>query len=631
MGLLELPPEVLASVVMFLHWQDKLMFRRVCKRINAFITHCTGIWRYVSIPNYRKKIEQQVVEVLRIARYSVRHLSVTHEESLYSRRKTRVCPVGRLLDRIVHCRNLTKLDIANLTVTNTQLANLVSRLNGLSHLSVSLGWNLRNEHTGFSSYLDVLKRLQCVVLNGLSYTNIMFLHHEWKQIGFKPSSIIAVNSVTHSGNMQLYGELQELCTSIPDGASFSVYRNQSFPVPSISQTPMYVFGAHSYSVFTSTDLDTLCLMVASTLFDFASMSSRNIKSAVAIELAKLSVVPGKLEEDTTLLLPLHSLDISTQNLSAGCLDFIAQHCPNLQELNLEGSSKCCDPLLLSSKEAFFNDGMISISRSCPKLRALNISGICLENGIEICHTLCTMSCLECLCISHCVLVQPIVVLPHGSKSALAVDPDVKGTMSSLLGCLSKLKALQVKMCVEHREDNALNVLASQQLLSLISQCVSLKYLKVDLCHRSHVMGLDNLLQSCRLLQSLYLQVKWSIQIPDSLHLYTNLHHLYLSCPEHNMSMRLINALCNAKNVTHLYLYFRSVPGSGPFMLLQHLQKLVVFEMGSVLSPCRRHARFRNDILEYARSQGSAMLSSYNFTIGSLQPSIFELTTLSDLW
>ena len=134
---------------------------------------------------------------------------------------------------------------------------------------------------------------------------------------------------------------------------------------------------------------------------------------------------------------------------------------------------------------------------------------------------------------------------------------------------------------------------------------------------SLVMGLDDVICRCRYLQSLYVQVESKIHIPSTLYFHEKLTHLYLSCPEDEMSMQFICALCREKNMTHLYLLFKLVPQHGPFELLLHLLKLTVLEIVSLLAPCRNHANLRKDIFQYAKSNEASTLSSFTFVIGRL--------------
>ena len=190
-----------------------------------------------------------------------------------------------------------------------------------------------------------------------------------------------------------------------------------------------------------------------------------VTNGVAVELISVPVIPDETSERSKLMFSLYGLNLSGQCLALHCLDFIAHHCPNLQELNLEDCS--LERAFVPEGEALLTDGIRSISRGCPKLKSLNLAGICLRDAVESCSILSTMSCLECLGVSCSALVQPKLVSSHDGMLSPVLDPDAKRCISSTLASMENLRALQVWPCITYLEEhNIVGVLASQNLLSL---------------------------------------------------------------------------------------------------------------------------------------------------------------------
>ena len=311
----------------------------------------------------------------------------------------------------------------------------------------------------FSSSLTELRNVECLVVTRVPSTDIELLYHDLEMAGFRPSCLIGVFSGVLSPSVQQFQRLRTLHTSVPN-TLFSVYKKKrSLSLSSVIQLPMVVSGAQSHSIVISEELGCLCLVIAHDLFDFCSMSFCEIRSAFAIDLTSVPVIPEKISESLELMFLLYGLDLSGQRLTLHCLDFIAHHCPNLQDLNLEGCLISYELSFLTIGETFFTNGIRSISNGCPKLRSLNLAGICLKDAVKSCSILSTMFCLECLGVSCCTLVQPKLVSTHGRMLSPVLDPDAKRSISGSLASMKKLRAVQVWPCATQiKEHNAVSVL-----------------------------------------------------------------------------------------------------------------------------------------------------------------------------
>uniref|UniRef100_A0A1X7VL54 Uncharacterized protein n=1 Tax=Amphimedon queenslandica TaxID=400682 RepID=A0A1X7VL54_AMPQE len=266
------------------------------------------------------------------------------------------------------------------------------------------------------------------------------------------------------------------------------------------------------------------------------------------------------DKDIALGLPVYTsqcgvnitvLGFSSVTISLESFRLIVQDTPNVLEVSFKGS--------------YVTDGLDSylapLSEHCLKLRGLNVSKLKPSTGdslkVDVVHfwyLLSKMKCLESLSVHPCCLLPTVIdslssEQEDGSSDPPDVDLAAKDSMIEYVKSMSRLRGLDVIDCTFNHDCacNSSEGLVHEHLLSIISNLISLVYLKVEFPFSSYKgiqeleemlkiefsfspthnsKGLEEVLQNCQQLSFLCID-NAKLTLPADPALYSSLTHLFL--------------------------------------------------------------------------------------------------------
>lgn len=526
---IKLPAEILIQILSPLSPRDKLSVRLTCRRLYA-VASDPAIWGEFYWRYYGTSDDKPLKTALKISPLSVKKLEIRASGHFATSK------FSRLFQR---CQNLQSLVLRGFAICASQLDMLVSSCSLLSHVSIEC-----KDRYHASIILQIAKNLKSVVVivDRLNHYSLAAILKGWSLQGYHPEKLgIGVKSnpfsftsicvahdwyvvaealppSEHKASLSLYAQMPS--EFLPDLPAFEV------------QFPGQEESRHDGS---PTAVPSLASLDSHSDCQFGLSSTHDTEQdcySSAILLSNLGIVPS-CQSFTSVSQSIGFLEMrGTQLLTPNLLQSIADFCPSLMQLDIEGCSNALTTL----------SGLDTVAHKCPRMRNLNVKGIHVdhvEDTVALWDTFSQMKRLRHLAMSLCLVggkSSSELAVTLGSKSHwIALEVEGEGCMERQMPCPCRF--------TDHE-------------LLFLSELGSLEYLRMAfLPGISLSSGFTTLFTRLQRLKYLYLAKRefGKLTLPSDPQCYTCLQQLCILCWNFTMLDCLVEALIHNGQLTHVYL------------------------------------------------------------------------------
>ena len=504
------------------------------------------------------------------------------------------------LARLQRCCSLTNLQVLK-SFGDRDLTSLIQALPNVTHLRI-VGFRSVWLISGLKQLSDKHPQLQSFqfVSNGGVY-DLTDILSAWAENGYKPSylAVMAPLKVFQwEEYMQLYLQKHHCISSFrhPEHlATFAYFQRGNGPLNLTIEAP----HLHINLGPNVTPLRAACSTLPAPIGNlslFLGQSTQGHLVGKAFTQLRQPQLPEELTVPFSQCSPILSyLDLSSATLPVGALQYLSQHCLQLQEL-----------LLVHSVVPDLVEGLASLAVGCKQLCGISLNGVSMDlpvgvqpPNLSLWEALCGMPSLTHICVSAAALMPSIRETPKavqvrssGSRKRLShislLDVEDKEGIRKTLSQLTTVCAVQVQPCSHGHHHPHFAALIHESLLSTISCFQGLRYLNVDFSDaawgRQKLGCLSSVLRSCPALCYLSITADDLTDLPEDPSLFSRLFQLQLKCGCTVATEGFMNALASAQSLTMLCLQLKVFPFH---CVKEILQKLSCLEVCHIVYCCSR--------------------------------------------
>ena len=587
--LTQLPPEVIVLICQYLTVKDKLCLKLVNKQTYSLLSDHV-FWREIRLTDSKGTLHKSFIKIVfrMCCLGSLKHLELP-ESIPYNNENVKKLSKCQSIERLswtAKANDLSKLPSASLThlhlnLSRTRIGESLfphAAFENLSHLVVSQRYLERADIVG------------------------------WTKANCRPPFIAFVTSSLYwFVNLDFHPESDR-----PGCISLFTHRK-----PPALQIPLIMLPRLNFSVGPLTKIytkvegpDTYPLLVLDNAVNPDIFQSNTTLMFGYVVSPGPSSVPPIVPYATVSVSNLCCLDFSHQSIHQTFLDAVLSRTPNLMEVNL---SRCT---LLS----LLDDCLSMLPSYCPRLKGLNISSIGNCGNCDKQHlwyTLSQMKQLEYLIISSCLLLvagaekldEPGNLVGTRQSKIPTLDTTIAQAINVSISEMTSLRALQVMSCrrvCSECTDPAFQSLAMENVLVTAAGFVTLHYLFVLLdCSKvaGKLRGMERVLANIPKLQTLRIESRGLMDLPENFELYANLENLAIKTPT-SLSTNFITAITlngNNRKLKQLGLIVNGLPVDGIFNILNSCRSLHTCVVYCGRPPVRAYAQLVRNAKKLAKT------------------------------
>lgn len=560
-----LPQEVLYRILILLQPLDKFRLRLTCRRMYLAMGDPV-VWNSLSFDFYNTANRKALDATLGLCSRGVNKLEI-NGRNLINR-----FPWARFKKSIAKCLNLRQLSLLGVFPSPEQLHVALNACSLLAHVTLEIKW-------GKGIYFPSGPSLQSFEIQVEFAYNFISPLQAWLKNGFFPEKFIVVSSHHKS----LVNCLHEIDT----------FARSPFTLPSQSRCifqamhragPLNIFSRYPFLEVILEDSE--CYVPISTCSRITSsplllvISKPQCASRIPTS-DQLPTVCRTIEFSTVALTLAHLILNECVDVTSESLQEISRSCPGLKFLSLSG---CCNSLGDVS-------GLANISKKCLQLEGLNISNI---HGITdrtlLWDILSDFRKLIYLAVEFCSLPLgcPIPQSKIGMLLLLQIGYVVPSPITNCITCRAV-------------SDESLRVLNQLMPVSLkvlwMSQQPGARF-SLNHC------GLKDLLHSHPSLECVNLNAAGIINLPTDSECYQCIEKISLCCPGCCITSDFVEGLIRSRRLTHCYITAGSIELEAVSKLIQ-APRLICLHLGVYEKP---PGPWKSRICKAAKSRGIAEFS-----------------------